>query len=244
MVGRGLLGHVELPNVAAICEREDGSIVLVDAGWSAQTCEDPIRTLGRLRTWSLGLRIRPGDDLASQMRRAGLDPARVTSIIATHLHFDHVGGSVDFPNAEVIATREESAVAREAGNRRGYRQQDLAAGGRLKLVDLDPHSVLGFPRSHRLDDEITLADTAGHTPGHVAVLIKSAEGLWLHAGDAADQMSEIRNRTVTPLARMLAQDLDRLRTTHDRLRDAWKDPAVRLVLSHDGDLFDALPRLG
>ena len=95
VVGTGVRGSEPLPTVVAVCERADGSIWLIDAGWSAETCSEPARWIGRLRTTLLSLRIAPGDDVASQLRRAGLDPGKVTRIIATHLHLDHVGGPTE-----------------------------------------------------------------------------------------------------------------------------------------------------
>jgi glyoxylase-like metal-dependent hydrolase (beta-lactamase superfamily II) len=243
VVGRGWRGRVRLPNVVAVCERDDRSIWLVDAGFSAQTCADPVGTLGRARVASLGLQLRAGDDVASKMSAAGLDPGKVTTIIATHLHLDHVGGAADFPNAEVIVARQESDLAHRAGPLRAYRQQDLARTGRMRLVDLEPRTVLGFPRSRRLDDEVTLADASGHTLGQLAVVIRSESGTWLHAGDAAYQMSAVRTGRVTPLGRVMADDVARLRRTHGILRTINDAGSARLVLSHDPDLFAALPQL-
>lgn len=232
-----------LPNVVAVCERGDRSIWLVDAGFSARTCTDPRAALGSMRIASLGLRLRKGDDVASQMAAAGLDPGRVTTIIATHLHLDHIGGAADFPNAEVIVARQEWNLARAAGPLRAYRQQDLAHATRMRLVDLEPHAVLGFARSKQLDDHFTLLDTSGHTLGHVAVLIRTTNGSWLHAGDGAYQMSEVRTGRLTLLGRAMADDVARLRRTQGVLRAIDEAGAARVVLSHEPDGPASLPWL-
>lgn len=230
-----------MPAVVAVCERKDGSIWLVDSGWSSDTCADPKEQLGRARLAILQLRLSPGDDIAAQLRRAELDPARVTHIIATHLHLDHVGGAQDFPNAEVIATVEEFQAAREVGELRGYRAADLARTGRLRPVTLQRTPFLGFPRSLELDEDVVLADTSGHTLGHIAVFVREGSQQWLHAGDAAYVETEVLRRRVSPLGRLLAQDRGRLRATHDRLRAL--PPEVGLVLSHDRALYETLPHL-
>lgn len=241
VVGTGVRGSEPLPTVVAVCERADGSIWLIDAGWSAETCSEPARWIGRLRTTLLSLRIAPGDDVASQLRRAGLDPGKVTRIIATHLHLDHVGGAQDFPNAELIATREEFEAARERGELGGYRAADLSRAGRLRPIELERAPFQGFPRSLTLDDDVVIADASGHTLGHVAVFVREGDTQWVHAGDVAYVSQEIRRCRTSALSRLLAQDHSRLRATRDRIRALPAD--VRLVLSHDRALFDALPHL-
>jgi glyoxylase-like metal-dependent hydrolase (beta-lactamase superfamily II) len=232
-----------LPNVVAICERDDGSVWLVDAGLSAQACAAPVSVLGRARVLSLGVRLVEADAIASQMQRAGLDPGRVTTIVATHLHFDHIGGVVDFPNAEVIAVRGAWEAARAARRFGGYRQQDLDMLGRLRLVELQPKSVLGAHRSLALDAELTLVDTPGHAAGHVAVLVTQDQTRWLHGGDCAYQEAELLAGRVSPLARALAHDMDALRRSRDWLRSLHAEARVRLVLSHDDGLYRRLPQL-
>ncbi len=237
-------GFIKIPAVVAVCERDDGSIWLVDAGWSSETCAQP-RTIGQLWSRTLGVRVRPGDDVASQMRAAGLDPSRVTAIVATHLHLDHVGGVSDFPNAELIATHDEVTLAYRSHWLRGYRREDLERVERLRLVRPRYAPVLGFARCAALDDEITLLAGEGHTLGHACVLLRDRDGLWIHAGDAAYHRNDLDRGRPGPFARIMAHDLRGLRATHRRLRDSERDASrPRVVLSHDAEGFTRLPRLG
>jgi len=241
--GLAAWGVLHIPAVVAVCERDDGSIWLVDAGWSAEVCANPA-ALGKVWSRLLGVRVRDGDDVATQLRRAGLDPARVEAVVATHLHLDHVGGVADFPNAEIIATHDEVAAAYRAHWLRGYRREDLDRARRLRLVRPQDGPLLGFSRTARLDDEITLLDGPGHTAGHACVLIRSGDDLWLHAGDAAYHRKEMDGAGPGPFARLMAHDARALRRTHKRLLDSERHGSgPRIVLSHDPETYARLPHL-
>jgi glyoxylase-like metal-dependent hydrolase (beta-lactamase superfamily II) len=243
MLGLPSRGHVPVPGVVAVCERDDGSIWLVDAGWSAEVCSHP-RSAGVLQRRALGVKVRPGDDMRSQLERAGLDPAAVTAIIATHLHLDHVGGACDFPNAELIATHDEVAEAYRASWLKGYRRADIDSVDRLRLMKLEPAPSMGFSRSLVLDDEISLLDTRGHSAGHTAVAIRDGARTWIHAGDAAYVKHEIEAQLLSPLSRLMAYDPAAAKVAQRRLHACMRQaPSVTVVLSHDARAFSALPKL-
>lgn len=240
-LGQARRGAVLLPALVAVAEHHDGTIWLVDAGWDAETCCEPSR-LGWLQRRMLGVRLSPGDDVASHLRQAGLDPSRVSAIVATHLHLDHVAGVRDFPNAELIATRSEYNQAMQSSWRRGYRREDLERASRLRLVDMQPESRVGFLRSCALTEDVLMLDAAGHTTGHAAVLLREQDRQWLVAGDAAYVRTELDQRP-GPLSRMMAHDRQKLHATHQTLRQAERDHACVLAFSHDGAGFAALPKL-
>lgn len=243
MLGLPHRRKLAVPAVVAVCERDDGSILLVDAGWSAETCSNP-RTVGMVQRRSLGVRVKPGDDVASQLRRAGIDPARVTTVVATHLHLDHVGGACDFPNAELVATHDEVTEAYRASWLQGYRKQDLERVRRLRLVQLNPVPRMGFSRTYDLDEEVTLLDAHGHTAGHTAVMVRDGATSWVHAGDAAYLHRELRSPVLSPLSRLMAYDPRAARVAQRRLRACEREHRdVRVVLSHDAAAYDALPHL-
>lgn len=243
MLGLPHRHNVPIPAVVAICEKSNGTIVLVDAGWSAEECRRP-SSIGLAHQHILGVRVQPQQDVASQMRRAGLDPHRVTTIIATHLHLDHIGGAVDFPNAEIIAAHNEVTEAYRSSWMKGYRRKDLECLRRLRPVRLSPMPLLGFSHSFELDEEITLLDTHGHTSGHLAVAIRHGSTLWIHGGDVAYQHRELSSGSLCPLSQFMAHDRACARVAQRRLyRCGQEHPHVRVVLSHDAQGFATLPAL-
>ncbi len=243
MLGLPARKKVPVPTVVAVCERDDGTILLIDAGWSAETCSSP-KSIGFLQYRTLGLRARPGDDVASQLRRAGLEPSKVTTIVATHLHLDHVGGVTDFPNAELVATHDELTQAYRSSWLRGYNKNDIDRVRRLRLVRLRPEPQLGFSHTFELEPGVTLLDAHGHTAGHTAVIVEQGHTRWIHGGDVAYRRSELRGIFLSPLSRLMAHDPKAARIAQRRLRNCFQDHGdVRVVLSHDGEVYKHLPRL-
>jgi glyoxylase-like metal-dependent hydrolase (beta-lactamase superfamily II) len=239
-------GEITLSNTVAVAVRDSGDIVLVDAGWSAETCADPKRVIGRLRARTLGVVVSPGDAIAAQLVRRGLDPRRVTTIVATHFHLDHVGGVSDFPNAEVVTTPRELAAFRRFPRGLGYRAADLAREARVREVALGAGPTYGFAASADVfgDGEVVLLDARGHTAGHLAVAMRTRTECFVHVGDAVYDRWEYALDPPGPslIARFTAWRRRALVQTYARLRDCEADPRrPTLVPSHDHAAFERLP---
>jgi glyoxylase-like metal-dependent hydrolase (beta-lactamase superfamily II) len=234
-----------MTNTVGVAVRDDGDIVLVDAGWDAETCQDPRRQIGRVRAALLGIRLCAGDAVATQLRKMGLDPARVRAIVATHLHLGHVAGVVDFPNAEVIVSQGELKAYRDAPRSAGYRPRDLARTGRIRAVQLDSTPTYGFPGSADPfgQGDVVLLDAPGHTAGSVAVALRGPRGTFVHVGDAVYQQWEFGSPGGPSLFargfRRRRADLDR---TYECLRCCEVDPRRPVIVpSHDAAVFGRLP---
>ncbi len=139
-----------------------------------------------------GRRIPAWNDLhgpfLADLATAGYARETIDTVLCTHLHVDHVGWNtmlVDgrwrptFPNARYLMGRIEYAHWRDHQEREDQRAvfadsvQPIFDAGLVDLVETD----------HRIDDEITLIPTLGHTPGHVSVRIRSRGEEALITGD-------------------------------------------------------------
>jgi len=239
-------GDGRLSNTVAVVVRDRGDVLLVDAGWSRETCADARAGIGLLRAAALGVRVRAQDSIAAQLAAHGIGADRVTTVVATHLHLDHVGGVVDFPNAELaLGQRELDAFWKRRSP--GYRAADLARVGRIKAVALDAGPTYGFSASADLfgDGEVVLLDARGHTSGSVAVALRGPRGTYVHVGDAVYRTWEMGMSPRGPSlsARLLAWRRSELARTYGALRACEADPRRPvLVPSHDAAVFARLPR--
>jgi glyoxylase-like metal-dependent hydrolase (beta-lactamase superfamily II) len=114
------------------------------------------------------------------MVAAGFPPSSITTVLCTHLHFDHVGWNtrlVDgkwvptFPQARYLFGRQEFehwCHLRDTGGYHDFAHMHDSIDPVLQagLVDL-------IGPEHQVTDEVSLFPTPGHTPGHVSVLIRS-----------------------------------------------------------------------
>ena len=127
------------------------------------------------------------DHLTDVVRASGIDPASVTDVLLTHLHFDHGAGIVDpdgdgwrlvFPGARhhVQRSQWEHALAPNPRDRASYyedRLRVLEREGVLNLHDGPWELARGF--------ELLVFD--GHTPGQQLPLIRGGGDALFFCGD-------------------------------------------------------------
>lgn len=181
-------------------------------------------------------------DLSTSLEQAGISPARLDFALPTHLHWDHVAGLLDLPQLpmQVHAAELAWAMSGEIAPVGGVRS--AVRGRPITEFELDGPPVLTFARSHDLlgDGSAILVDLAGHTPGSVGVLLHTAHGPVLLAGDAAWhhlQIEHIRHKASYP---GMLTDEDRAATFRTLHRLHAIRAAVRVVPTHDHDAARAL----
>jgi glyoxylase-like metal-dependent hydrolase (beta-lactamase superfamily II) len=142
-------------------------------------------------------RLFPGTDhttsrtgtLVENLRSAGFQPGDVDTVIITHAHPDHVGGTLDpggglvFANAEYYIHPDEWAFwTSEAADQKA--SPALVQIARHNLEPLQDRIIF-------LEDEQEIVPgirpivASGHTPGHTLVSVRSAGEQLLHIVDTA-----------------------------------------------------------
>lgn len=240
----GARGKIDLPMAVAVVPRPGDTYLLLDCGFSQIELEAPKR---RLLPTSLLFQFQGGDpalggrppSIAEQLAARGIPATAVRHIVATHLHLDHVGGFVDFPNAEILAAAGEVAANARSGALRGYQHgKALQRSGRLVPAELAGGERHGFPAHLDLfgDGQVVLLDARGHTEGSVAVLLTDGGRTVLHAGDAAYAPLEYREARQSFFSKVVAFRKDWLQTTWGHLRD-FEAGGGEVLLAHDPVAF-------
>ncbi len=123
----------------------------------------------------------------SNMSALGVSPADIDYVLCTHLHVDHSGWNTrlengrwvpTFPNAKYVLSKLECEYAERLSQEGKDTTFDenvlpLIEASQALLVDMD----------HQIDDQLWLVPTPGHTPGHVAVHLRSAGAEAVITGD-------------------------------------------------------------
>jgi glyoxylase-like metal-dependent hydrolase (beta-lactamase superfamily II) len=165
-----------LPVNVFLVHHPDG-LCLFDTGQTARATQP-----GYHQRWHPFLRLArfeltPADEIGPQLERGGIDPGSVRWVVLSHLHTDHVGGVGAFPDAGVIVARVEWERAQGLrGRLRGYIPQHWPLGD-PRLVE-PPYDVAG-------DGTLLVVPAPGHTPGHVALVVRGGDGGFFLGGDAA-----------------------------------------------------------
>ena len=118
--------------------------------------------------------------LAAELGRFGLQPADVSLLVNSHLHFDHCGNNRLFPDAEIFVHANELSIASTPRYTvTGWFDYE---GARITPVSEDTEISPG----------VTLIQSPGHTPGHQSILVETAGGRTLIAAQAAYTADEYR----------------------------------------------------
>jgi glyoxylase-like metal-dependent hydrolase (beta-lactamase superfamily II) len=123
-----------------------------------------------------------GRNLWENIKSAGISASQIHTVIITHMHGDHIGGLlVDgekaFPKSQLILSEAEHAywtsdeeMNKLPENRRG---NFLSAQGIVKAYAGQLQLIKPEKLEEKNDDGIYIIEAYGHTPGHIACLLKS-----------------------------------------------------------------------
>lgn len=200
--------------------------VLVDAGFYRETF---------VESWNLSGFETP----ARALQRAGIDPADVTDVVVTHVHWDHLDGADLFPNADVWIQREELEYYLGSDGRSLHADLDsldatmLAAldeAGRLHPVEGD--AVELFPG-------VTAYTGGKHTYASQYVGVELEGGTAVLASDNVYLYENLEKgvpiqQTLDPASNLAAQE---------RMRGIATEPRL-IVPGHDPAVFDRFPAVG
>ncbi len=166
--------------------------------------------------------------LEAGLAAAGFTPDDVRCVINTHLHFDHAGGNTwrtptgetlpAFPNAEYVVHRGELTYAQHPNERTGASYfpanwEPLMQAGRLTVVEGEPEVRPG----------IQMRRTAGHTPWHQSLILRSGGETLCFLGDLVPTAHHL------PLPWIMGYDVEPLVTLeskrallHDVVAGDWE----------------------
>lgn len=164
---------MDIPCLVWVIEGGDAGPVIVDTGppepgWSTKY-HFPMKPRA------------PHQEPAESLRRAGVDPAAVRTVVLTHLHWDHAFNNGLFPNAAFYVQKSELeyAIAPLPVHARGYEavtigmRPDYFTHTKLTLLDGDAQIAPG----------ISVVPTPGHSAGIQTVVVETGAGRYLLATD-------------------------------------------------------------
>ena len=133
--------------------------------------------------------------LMGALAESGTSPAEVEVVVLTHVHDDHIGGTVTaegapaFPNARYVVNRIDRDRLEELA---GKTDEDRAVWDRL-LAPLESWGALqAVEGDHQVLPGIRARHRPGHTPGHQVVEVSDGEASLLLSGDAINHPAQLQ----------------------------------------------------
>lgn len=176
-------------------QRPTGSLLVEVQPFAIVTSEDIL-----VLDTGLGFEKDGSLQIHQNLLNAGIDPARVTKVLMSHLHKDHAGGigreiagtaglrELSLPNATYYIQRKELAYAFEKGPT-SYRPEELEfLKSSPRVVFLDGDGVL--------DGYIRYEVTGAHCPYHQVFMIVDGGEKIFFGGDVAPQLQQMKSRFV------------------------------------------------
>ena len=173
---------VPVPIQLFVIQHRDG-LILFDTGIDPAIMSDKgyIRqAIGRfLLPRIFRLHISAQDRLDHVLARAGFSASDVRKAVISHLHFDHVGGIAQIPQADLLVSSREWAMLSEPHPEREWilREHIEIPSAKWRQVSFQPTDDPLFEVFDGVvdvagDGSMILLPTPGHTPGSMSMLIR------------------------------------------------------------------------
>jgi glyoxylase-like metal-dependent hydrolase (beta-lactamase superfamily II) len=173
-----------------------------------------------------GFTARLSTTLAEQLAQLNLKPADIDIVGISHMHGDHTGQAAEFPQARLVVGKadfEQSAGKDDPfGPWRGDNKPVTLASG-----DLD---IFG-------DGSVVALHLPGHTPDHLALLVKLKSGSVLLSGDLYHSTIAREQKAMPGFNTDKKQTLQSM----DRFEKLAADLKAKVVIQHEPNDIAKLP---
>ena len=240
---------VPLPLNCFLIEHRDG-LVLFDTGIDPAIKSDRSyikQAIGRiLLPWIFRLRVTESDRIDHVLADAGVAASDIRMAVISHLHFDHVGGIAQIPQADLLVSDREWAILSKPHPEREWILREhieipSAKWRQISFEATDDPLFEGFDGVFDVlgDGSMILLPTPGHTPGSISMLIRQ-EG-WdpiLLVGDLTYETALLEQNVVpgTGDKETLLASFAKVHRLKDRL------PGLTIVASHDFGAAEQIAR--
>jgi glyoxylase-like metal-dependent hydrolase (beta-lactamase superfamily II) len=119
------------------------------------------------------------------LKKAGIDPAKISTIIVTHFHADHISGlmakdtnAAIFPNAEIVVPASEYKYWTDPATTAG-------AAKRIQAVFPGWKNIRQVEGEREVVPGVKAINSNGHTPGHTSYVLGSGRRQLIVLGDVA-----------------------------------------------------------
>jgi glyoxylase-like metal-dependent hydrolase (beta-lactamase superfamily II) len=230
-----------LPIWAWAIEHPEG-VIVVDTGETARVMEP-----GWFPRWHPYFRtavkfdVSPEQEIGPQLRERGIEPGDVRKVVLTHMHTDHSGGLSHFPDAEILVSSSEMRVASGTmGKLRGFLPHRWPHWFDPTTYEPTGAPFGPFEESFPVTEagDVVIVPTAGHTPGHVSVVLDEGNRAVFFAGDTSYDQSLMLEGAIDGVC----PDPEAARLTMERIRQLANERPTVYLPGHDPEAAERLDK--
>ncbi|KAK7062702.1 hypothetical protein VNI00_000190 [Paramarasmius palmivorus] len=207
-------------------------------------------------------------DVADLLRQGKVDPGDISTIIYSHLHFDHVGDLSPFPSARLILGEDSRDLMKSV-------YPDNPSSSRLRFPEHQEVIYLTFEGKNNIshfippyvtpsstlraapiispigplsrgvdlfsDGSLYILDAPGHTPGHLALLARVAPNSFIVFAADCCHNRECYDPGVRVVSSENHVDIATARDTVIKLKQMHGMDNVVIILAHETERLDEMP---
>ena len=206
--------------------RCDQQIILVDTGYESSEASGRARPILR--------------DPATALADIGVAATDISTIIVTHLHYDHAGGLGAFPDATLHLQAAEMAYATGPCMCHDILRMPYTAGHVCDAVQrVHAGQVIFHDGDGQVADGVTVHRLGGHSRGLQAVRVRTQAGWLCLASDASHFYENLFRGVPFPIV----VDVEAMLDGFQRLLTLADDPAL-VIPGHDPMVTRLFPQDG
>lgn len=240
------LRTMTFPAMFALVEHPTHGITLFDTGYGEAFLHATRRFPERLHRWVTPVSFDPSQSARAVLARRGIRAQDVDRIIVSHFHGDHIGGLLDFPDAEILY-----GAGAPAGLGRMSRFEGLRLGFMVEMLPRDfdarakaitgprvplPPECAPFTEGIDLfgDRSVVVVELPGHAAGQVGLYLETDDRPFLLVADACWDSRSYRGPILPhPLTKLIIDDFDTYAATIQQLHELGRrEGELVIVPSH------------
>jgi len=165
--------------------------------------------------------------LVEQLATLRLKPADISVVGISHMHADHTGQAKEFPAARLVIGKRDLELSKGKDDPFGPWRR---AGAKVTTMDGADVDIFG-------DGSVIAMNLPGHTPGHMALLVKLSSAPVLLSGDLYHSDEARVKRGIPPFNTSRADTLASI----DRFERVAKNIGARVIIQHEPADIAKLP---
>ena len=250
----------QFPSLFALIEHPQRGLILFDTGYSSRFSEVTARFPYKLYAIATPVQARAEDVAVSKLKRLGISPSDISTVVISHFHADHMGAIADFPNAEyVFAQRGWDAIKQKRGLSAVLQgvlppliPADFEKRARgIEFKDRVTASVGSSPARQQIekhfltfdlfgDGTVQLVDLPGHMAGHMGISYLDHTGKQIFLVSDACWQSRSYRELLYPhqIAYFIMENKKRYKKTIQDLHEIYQACGDLAILpTHCGEVY-------